>query len=816
MKKQSAPSPLSLSALAEQGREQLRLCRFKEAAESFKQLLRREPGPEWKSLLDEAYVGRARALAGKGMFKEAQIVLDNTLDSKGVARDPGLYLACLIRQGQHRKAAECTRKLFNSGVAGTVGGFDIPEIAVVLGLAAPEAGGSAASAPAELALAAWCAGASADEIDRSMSAIPLRSPAKPLRLVLKSLQLTDGEADKRAGLLDMIPASSSFSALGRAAGVALKSAEEVMEAWGSLTPAQKTFVAELRGIPVASARLLKDIEEAESRGPEAVLTLLLAQADRLPKPELRAACLELLPRLLNRLHQIEARLGPITEFEKNRALAFAAEADQDFAMFQMHWNKAAELIQIEARDDWRLSAAIIYRHIAATMRKIRNRPLNESVDTEIIDYLERALEFDPEHVDSLLELLDLHLNAGQIKEWTRWVEWAVPRFPDHTAVLEAAVEAAAKRNAYKKAATFAHKLLAIDPINQRARQRMIELRIAHARKQMRANRADLALKELTEAAEWERSGCPDPLLGICRAMVLGRLATKAGDEGQLEAAVKSAGAGVSGWFRVMLETKFMGYPVREAQPMLRKLSEATKVRPLVKEDVLATVSLLGHQEVRTHKLTRELALSWIEPWLSEAGRCEWSLEEFQTIAEILQEVGGFKALAVLARHALKSAPEQPAYRFYEIVARIGGDTRQLREQEEDVLISLSDMAASQKDFHLVNRIGRLLKEAFPSSNFGYFEDECENFADDDISDFGISDFFGYIGLDAGEIIKIARLSGIDDAVRYVMNQVSILEKKRKIKFPIPKIIFESISTNFIKNLLDDEESIAKPSGRRRK
>ena len=70
------------------------------------------------------------------------------------------------------------------------------------------------------------------------------------------------------------------------------------------------------------------------------------------------------------------------------------------------------------------------------------------------------------------------------------------------------------RSAYKKAVGFARRVLTLDPINQPVRQRMIELQLAHARKQMRSGRADLAGKALSQAAEWERADAPSAPLRI--------------------------------------------------------------------------------------------------------------------------------------------------------------------------------------------------------------------------------------------------------------------------------------------------------------
>ena len=96
----------------------------------------------------------------------------------------------------------------------------------------------------------------------------------------------------------------------------------------------------------------------------------------------------------------------------------------------------------------------------------------------------------------MLELIGRYRDEDQSKDWHRLAEEAVQRFPDNSAVLLQATASAVARKAYKKAAGFARRLLQIDPINAGVRRQMIELQVAHARKQMRARRADLAAKEL--------------------------------------------------------------------------------------------------------------------------------------------------------------------------------------------------------------------------------------------------------------------------------------------------------------------------------
>ena len=130
------------------------------------------------------------------------------------------------------------------------------------------------------------------------------------------------------------------------------------------------------------------------------------------------------------------------------------------------------------------------------------------------------------------------------------------------------------RNAYKKAVGFARRVLALDPINQPVRQRMIELQLAYARKQMRSGRADLAGKALSQAAEWERADAPSAPLRIGQALVAIHGEQNPAAEGSLREAVQLAGGGTAGWFRAVLEAALMGWSEQRRQSLHRELAAA--------------------------------------------------------------------------------------------------------------------------------------------------------------------------------------------------------------------------------------------------
>src|SRR5579871_2495588 len=98
------------SPLAAKAMEALRLGDFKQAIELFKRLIKQDARPEWQDALTEAYAGRARTLAAKGMFEEAETALSKTTAPDGMVLDPLLYVQCVVKRGQLHKAAELAVK----------------------------------------------------------------------------------------------------------------------------------------------------------------------------------------------------------------------------------------------------------------------------------------------------------------------------------------------------------------------------------------------------------------------------------------------------------------------------------------------------------------------------------------------------------------------------------------------------------------------------------------------------------------------------------------------------------------------------------
>jgi len=738
--RRSVPPPASMATLPARAAEALQQERFKEAVELFKQLVRQDPRPEWREALADAYGGRARALAGKGMFKEAAMVLENTLTPAGLLREPYLYVTCLIREGQQPKAAAYLLHCVASGAvpAGERAAFEVLTAALLVTLpvlpapARPEPPEAARwrelAATSRAALAAWVDGASPEEMDRHLKRISLRSAFRPIRLLLQSLTTVPLDPERTRRRLETIEPGSPFFPLRQAVEAAVGAGLDA-DAWHRLTPTQQAFAAETGGLQAAAVQSLGRLSAVARGGPAALFAWLLKQAD-LPQAEVKSACLNLLPQIPDRVPQFEKSFGPLSQLERHRVQALAAEARGDWEAVERSWSLAARQNSTAEDRISRLSSGVIYRHLAHLASLHPEIEGDDDDGDGEIFYLERSGEADPDHIPTVLERIAYYRREAREKDWHRLADEAVQRFPDEGQILLQATQSAVARRAYKKAAGFARRLLTIDPINPGVRRQMIELQLAHARKQMRAKRADLAGKELAQAAEWDRPDTPSGLLRIARGLV----ALQSGETEQAEAwlreGVTLAGGGVGGWFRAVLEAELMRCAGGDALWLREELAAARRTPP-TKELVMAVVSALGQVEAGEDKRALSGLLLGTQAWLEQGAGIVWSAAEFQLLADVFVRFDAFELLGTYARAARQREPANPEWRFFEIVARTGGNGRAMTMAETHELDDMAEAASERRDFHAARRIARFLGMDLPrSSRRGRMADDLEDDIDD--------------------------------------------------------------------------------------
>lgn len=718
--------------LACRGTEALRQERFKEAIELFKQVIRQEPRPEWKEALADAWRGRARDLAAKGMFKEAAMVLENTIAAGGPVRDPSLYVTCLIRDGQQPKAAAY---LLSHLGAPEAQHDDLEPVAAALLVVVPrlpdptpgttpeQARWRELAVAARAALAAWCDGAPAEEVKRCLNAISLRSAFRPFRLLLNSLITAPADADRTRQMMETIAPGSPFYPLRQAVMEAMRR-ETAMDAdaWNRLTPGQQRFVAETSGLAAPASQFLGRLAAAERGGPGVLFNFLVKQSD-LPQADVRNACLNLLPQVPDRMAQFEKSFGALSLVERCRVQALIAEARSDWETAGRYWQRTAAAIGADKAtgEEGRLSQAVILRHLASLATKHGEFDAAEFHEDPTIHFLERACAADPDYLPSRLELIAQYRKASSpqgasftassstgssSKEWHRLVDETVRRFPEDASVLHQALDSALARKAYKQAEGFARRLLTINSINPGVRRQMIELQLSYARKQVRTKRPDLALKALTEASAWERSDTPSAPLRIVRGLVERRVGTAEQGEAKVREGVELAGGGVAGWFRARLEADLI--KDGDTSWLHRELVRARELPP-TPDAIMGIVSAVGQPEAAENRKAITSLLVGMRSWLLQAAAIDWKPAEFEAVADMLTRFEMYDLLRDYAEAARERDPANPAWRFHAIVAHAQGLPYRLTVREEDEVATLAKAAVDRQDFHMLSRINRFME-----------------------------------------------------------------------------------------------------------
>jgi len=714
-----------MATLPTRAAEALRQERFKEAVELFNQLARQDPRLEWQEALADAYGGRTRTLAAKGMFKETAMVLENTLTQAGTLREPYLYVICLIREGQLPKAAAYLLHCVASGAVPAGHQAASEELTAALLVTVPVLPAPARPEPPEAArcrelaaasraaLVAWVEGAPAEEMDRHLKRISLRSAFRPIRLLLQSLTTLPPDPERTRRRLETIEPGSPFFPFRQAVEAAVGAGLDA-DAWHRLMPTQQAFAAETGGLQAAAVQSLGRLSTAARGGPAALFAWLLKQTD-LPQAEVKSACLNLLPQVPDRVSQFESSFGPLSPLERYRVQALAAEARGDWRSVERSWSLAARLAGAAEDRTSRLASGIIYRHLArlATMHPEIEGGDDES-DAEIF-YFERSSDADPDHIPTVLERITYYRTDGREKDWHRLAEEAAQRFPEDSQILLQATQSAVARQAYKKAAGFARRLLTIDPINPGVRRQMIELQLAHARKQVRAKRPDLAAKELAQAAEWDRPDAPSGLLRIARGLVALQSSETEQADAWLREGVALAGGGVAGWFRAVLEAELMKCAGGDALWLRKELARARQAPP-TKESVMAIVSALSQVGAGENKRALSGLLLGMHAWLLQGAGIIWSPAEFQILADVFVRFDAFELLGAYARAARRREPANADWRFHEIAARTRGNSDAMTMAETNELDAMAQAASERRDFHAVKRITRFLGLDLPRSS----------------------------------------------------------------------------------------------------
>ena len=719
----SGQHEVATPALAAHAREALDGGHWRDAVAAFKELLKREARSDWRAALAEAYAGRAKQLADKGMLKEALAIWQNRAALDPDAPMPAGHAALLVRLGEVDAVIEL--------VGGGAGALPKAQLEALRGhLAARFLGGDRALLErlsdddpvrrhGEAALAALTAYCDHDDeaLRAAMAQIPFRSPYRDWVQVLKALLRQPEAPAEAATLLSRIGDDSAFAPLRRAAQLSLLPQPDFLDATRTAAAGEVRMACMLRGWPPARIAVWEDMRRlGPDPAPRDMLRLLHRHAKVLGADWVRRKSLSLAAGGDDDgLHWLrEAGSGHPNRFEQALLAAWTTEPHRDPWQALERWQLCAQLLEARWRQqqdpDTALRIALLLRRGDAVGNMLGDaEPSNDPDDFDRIAaaQLEASLTWDPHDRATWLRLIGYYRRGRRLKDARRLLEQAQARWPNDLPVLEAAMDIALDAGSFKKAAGLARQILAVDPINTGVRRRLVDAHLAHAHKQVDKGRTDLARKELAAALDWARDEATRKRLRQTTAL----LAVIDGDKDDIEALradLPGGSLGLDERLELMLAADGLGLSQDDLARRLRLKKPAAAGR----DDLAAALARLrtaldGDEDLShgtLHTLGQALRRS---PWR------ELSRTELETACDTLDRLDLGQAREAAATAALKRWRGEPVFELHRFEARypFGFDGRSPKDLWN--LEKALERAREQGDMRTAIRIQAILPWSSP-------------------------------------------------------------------------------------------------------
>ncbi|CAK0745465.1 conserved hypothetical protein [Gammaproteobacteria bacterium] len=675
--------------------------RYKDLIEVYKELLRREACPEWEVALAQAYGQRARALAAKGMYREAVAMWESSHISEHSKSDTAMVVGWMLAVGMYSQATILLREIpvlpadiqIRLGVALLMGHDEL-------------ASGLPDDAPlirhlewARSALKAWCQGNDVAAREQ-LRAIPFRSPYRELRQIIQGLLATDQES------IETIPVTSPYAGFARAAFASRAPLVTLEKRLAALRPAEQELAAILRGVDPAQLRVILDLRAALVNTNENLVPLfrwVTTKPAPVAEEQARRFALAILPHQPQLLDIFLKRFGPLNPFENARLRALFAERDDDLERAQSYWKTAFNACDRKDATSI-LMGALILRHQAMIETK-----MNGPDDPEVIKYLNQSLKLDPLDQPTWLSIIKQMRGSSDAPKWYTLAEQALTHLPEDSELLLLAAQGAAERGAYKKAIGYVTTLLRLDPINISARRLLIGLHLSHARKSLKVQKIAIAARELDAAKNLSYGDADAVRIAINQALL-------ALAQGQLQSAREfavRAMSGPAGGIGIALLSQVEGQQAGFKQKDLIFLSEGLIEAAPSAVQIVALLELLEELQPLHADLVQSLIKTILQPSL-RAAATHHSYTEDQLIClfEILRKGLHWDLMVAYATTALERWPGRPIFVFYYYTGVSHNQGSRLAKRDLSVLEEAREAAMQADDIHTVRLIDELM-EIFP-------------------------------------------------------------------------------------------------------
>jgi hypothetical protein len=693
--------------------------RFRDAVDCYKTLLKTEQRPEWLAGLASAYAGRAKALADKGMRREAIELWRSRAEVCHTALWEGPYAGWLLAEGRMSEVLSHLSKRRAAPDGKADDGLAALEAQLAPGLLSVD-DAALKQLPAEslllqhrpLALAALAAyaGQDAAALEEALAGISFRSPYRDLRSLLKALVLWETDREAARAAIERLPQGGPFELLAAPLRcVVVASGSELLRRWASLNNSQQLIALDLLGCPRTWAPLLQALAGAKADLAPATLFDLVQRNARVLPEALATRVWQWLAAWAQRRGCASPLIfGKPSQAHQECATALAVEIKGELGHAEEHWLDAVDMLAGSNDSDDRLRAAMVLRHMAGMKKHLSREGMLDKAGAE---YLLRSLEFDASDCDVHVRLVASWRCHGDLKKARERLEAGLSLFPDSAALLSEAVETALAAGAFKKAATTARRLLALDPLNRKVRTLLGNAHLSHAGKHIAAGKLEPAKKEIEEARSWLGDAAEQGRLQLLLAWTEAQASPERLRLAQLAAATWG-GALAAGW-RLLREAQGI-FPRVDLTSANWLLGEAgiDSAKALAPADILGLVQVLEQEPFIARKGADPL-VAWRKALVALASSPLFDAETSVKICEAWSRHKEHDLLEKFATAARKRWPDQPIFVYHAVAARFGKNGSIEAERDFEDLEHAGELAQKNKDFKLNARIEALFEADDP-------------------------------------------------------------------------------------------------------
>jgi len=725
-------SPLKATkndALEQQALSQFRAGRYKEAGDLYKELLKSADNGQWRQQLAQCYLLRARALAGKGMLKEAIILWENYAEQiPAPLENQDHYLLWLLATKNTAKIKTCLGRLSAEdlderypGLAALLGLHSItvhPEFQALL----PQESAFMMHLGQVLeALAAYREN-QPDKLDAALKKLPFRSAFRDFRSLIKALVLLPDSAGQAHGLLTKIAAESPYHPTAQALLAYMSDGEAFIPLILQLNHNQRKIVVQAKGFNKKQTELLETLHKQNDRLSDKLKFNLAIQYQSLFGAEAaQGFCYATLASYPAGRKDYVKHFGAINDFDENRLKALQSEQDNNSHDAEYYWRQCLEFLKINEPGNVD-KIALIQRHIAKKAEP-------EDAVLLLID----SLEYDPGDRESYLKILKYYdQHEPDPSEHKHWLEKSLKQFPQDVDFLIFAIKSARRSKAFKKAAQYAEALLKIDPLNTLAKQLLFSSHLAHARRLIKTKKFHLVDKEIQAAEKLSLHKRFQMQAQLMRGFFQFLSEDKKQGLAVITQALQKLNADpVNAHFQAAMEALLLDLPVAA---FLKGLP-AIKDQLLSEQGLTHLLHLVKHyNEQDIDRKTLHKALEKIKPVIKKSVQQQDYSEDLSlSLCQTLDDIEHFELL----RHCAKLAQakwQKPIWLYYQVYSEANGDPDKFNSMSLMRLQLSLDQARKENDQRTAFLIGRFIERYYethrPFGMGGIFDDAFDLDEDD--------------------------------------------------------------------------------------